>query len=210
MKEPPAASHLAREAHPMTASTLWAVQCGCANYSANIATIENTSPEETCSRAIEEANASDGWKRLDDCGLTFVHALATGDVNNPWSRETYGSGLPVPEQYTKNGKERVPAHGCVAFVERAACHPRSTDRGERGELYRLDPDGRLNLLDALIRKAKAIRHRNKLPSAPAEARPCASSDGPASAPDEDISRKRAALRSEKLPLLVGRLPWELV
>ena len=44
------------------------------------------------------------------------------------------------------------------------------------------PDDRLNLLDALIGKAKAIRHRNKLPSAPAEARPCASSDGPASAP----------------------------
>jgi hypothetical protein len=36
MKEPPAASHLAREAHPMTASTLWGVQCGCADYSANI------------------------------------------------------------------------------------------------------------------------------------------------------------------------------
>jgi hypothetical protein len=53
----------------------------------------------------------------------------------------------VPEQYTENGKECVPAHGCVAFVERAACHSRSTDRGERGELYRLDPDDRLNLLE---------------------------------------------------------------
>src|SRR5215207_9024358 len=112
MKEPPAASHLAREADPMTASTHWAVQCGCADY--------------------------------------------------------YGSVLPVPEQYTENAKERVPAHGCVALVERAACHPRSTDRGEKGELYRLDPDDRLKLLDTLIGKAKAIRHRNKLPSAPAE------------------------------------------
>jgi hypothetical protein len=138
MKEPPAASHLAREAHPVTASTPWAVQCGCADYVANIVAIETTSPEEACVRTIEEANASDGWKRLDDSGLTFVHALAPGDVNNPWSRETYGSVLPVPEQYTENGKERVPAHGCVAFVERAACHPRRTDRGEKGELYWLD------------------------------------------------------------------------
>jgi hypothetical protein len=182
MKEPPVASHLAREADPMTASTLWAVQCGCADYAANIVTIETTSPEEACVRAIEEANASDGWKRLDDSGLTFVHAPGPGDVNNPWSRETYGSVLPVREQYTENAKERVPAHGCVALVERAACHPRSTDRGEKGELYRLDPDDRLKLLDTLIGKAKAIRHRNKLPSAPAEARPCASSDSPASAP----------------------------
>src|SRR5215211_2258236 len=97
MKEPPAASHLAREADPMTASTLWAVQCGCADYAANIATIETTSPEEACVRAIEEANVSDSGKRLDDSGLTFVHALAPGDVNNPWSRETYGSVLPVTE-----------------------------------------------------------------------------------------------------------------
>ena len=110
MKEPPAASHLAREAHPVTASTPpWAVQCGCADYVANIVAIETTSPEEACVRTIEEANASDGWKRLDDFGLTFVHALAPGDVNNPWSCETYGSVLPVPEQYTENGKEARPS-----------------------------------------------------------------------------------------------------
>jgi hypothetical protein len=94
MKEPLAASHLAREADPMTASTLWAVQCGCADYAANIVTIETTSPEEACVRAIEEANASDGWKRLDDSGLTFVRALAPGDVNNPWSREPTAPSFP--------------------------------------------------------------------------------------------------------------------
>lgn len=71
MKEPPAASHLAREAVSMTASTLWAVQCGCAGYAANIVTIETTSPEEAC-----------------------VHALAPGYVNNPWRREPTAPSFP--------------------------------------------------------------------------------------------------------------------
>ena len=87
----------------------WTVQCAAVKYSANIVTVKASSPEEACARAIEEANVTDGWKRLDDSGPIFVQALAPGDVESPWSRETYGSVLPVPERYGKNGEERVVA-----------------------------------------------------------------------------------------------------
>ncbi len=153
----------------MTAPTLWTVQCGYPAYYANTVTVEAGSPEEACARAIEAANECDGWKSIDHCGSTFVDALAPGDVNSPWNSETYTSILPVPAKHREGGDAAVAARECIAFVERVAAYRRSTDRDEHGQPYQLDTSNRLDLHDALIGEAKAIRNRNKLPSASTKA-----------------------------------------
>lgn len=80
----------------MSTQTLWTVQVGATLYQANVLTIEASSPEEACERAIDEANTEDGWKSIDHCGPTFVDALAPGDVESPWNAHAPTSVLPVP------------------------------------------------------------------------------------------------------------------
>lgn len=151
----------------MPAPSSYTIQCCFAAYSANTVTVDGaTSLEEACARAIEEANASDGWKTIDHCGSTFVAAAAPGDVDGPWCRETCRSVLLVPAPYAEGGAAAVAARECVAFVERvAASMRRRNDRPGRRRARR-DRADHLELLDALIAEAKAIRDRNNLPSAP--------------------------------------------
>ena len=81
--------------------TRWTVQCTYAAYYANTVVVEAESLEEACERAIADANDDPGWKALDDCGPTFVDAIAKGDVADPWT--DFRSSLPVPSRYGERG-----------------------------------------------------------------------------------------------------------
>lgn len=80
----------------------WTVQCGFAAYYANIVAVEADTLAEALERAIVTANESDGWKPLDDCGPTFIDAVAEGDDADPW-RE-FASSLPVPPRFSERGE----------------------------------------------------------------------------------------------------------
>jgi hypothetical protein len=80
----------------------WTVQCGFAAYYANTVTVEADMLAEALEKAIVKANESDGWKPLDDCGPTFVDAVAEGDDADPW-RE-FASSLPVPPRFSERGE----------------------------------------------------------------------------------------------------------
>ncbi|MEQ8268015.1 MAG: hypothetical protein RH982_12520 [Parvibaculum sp.] len=80
----------------------WTVQCGFAAYYANIVTVEADTLAEALEKAIVKANESDGWKPLDDCGPTFIDAVAEGDDADPW-RE-FASSLPLPPRFSERGE----------------------------------------------------------------------------------------------------------
>ena len=150
----------------MSTQTLWTVQVGTTLYQANVLTIEASSAEEACERAVEEANTADGWKSIDHCGPTFVDALAPGDVESPWSAHAPTSVLPVPGPYLEGGEERRAARESHAFVTRVAAYLASPPRPRRFRRSRRDAD-RLDLLNALIAEARTIRDRNgPIPPAP--------------------------------------------
>ncbi|ABS63432.1 MULTISPECIES: hypothetical protein [Parvibaculum] len=80
----------------------WTVQCGFAAYYANTVTVEAETFDAALEKAIVAANESDGWKPLDDCGPTFIDAVAEGDDADPW-RE-FASSLPVPPRFSERGE----------------------------------------------------------------------------------------------------------
>lgn len=79
----------------------WTVQCTYAAYYANTVVVEAATLDQACERAIAEANDDPCWKSLDDCGPTFVDAIAEGDVADPWTG--FRSSLPVPGAYSEHG-----------------------------------------------------------------------------------------------------------
>lgn len=144
----------------MNTPLFWTVQCGTTAYSAATVTVEASSPEEACERAIEEANGSSAWRSVDYCGPTFVDALAPGSVDSPWSTDAPASVLPVPERYLEGGDERIAAGQAHAFLQSVAAlggTPSPSRRGRRCRAVR----ARLDLLDALIREATAICERTR-------------------------------------------------
>lgn len=80
----------------------WTVQCGFAAYYANTVTVEAATLDEALEQAIVTANESDGWKSLDDCGPSFVDAVAEGDDADPW--QDFASSLPVPPRFSEHGE----------------------------------------------------------------------------------------------------------
>lgn len=149
---------------------LYTVQCGYAAYYAITLSVEDAATvDDACARAIEDANGLDGWRSIDHCGPTFVDAIAAGDVDSPWSPQTYASILPVRAKYREGGVAAAAARECIAFVERVSAYVQTFNPKSNRRRARHVPDDRLDLLNALIGEAKAIRDRNNLPSASAEA-----------------------------------------
>jgi hypothetical protein len=82
--------------------TQWTVQCGYAAYYANTVVVEAETPDEALEKAIETANGRSDWEGLDDCGPTFIDAVAEGDDADPW--RDFASSLPVPARFTERGE----------------------------------------------------------------------------------------------------------
>jgi len=81
--------------------TAWTVQCGTVVYYANTVTVEADTLEEALEKAIKTANAESGWERLDECGFTFIDAVAEGADVDPW--RDFASVLPVPPHFAERG-----------------------------------------------------------------------------------------------------------
>ena len=79
----------------------WTVQCTYAAYYSNTVVVQAPTLEAALETAIEQANSDVGWRPLDDCGPTFVDAVAEGDVWDPW--DGLQSSLPIPARFTEPG-----------------------------------------------------------------------------------------------------------
>ena len=74
----------------------YTVQCSYAAYFTNVVTVEAESPEAACAKAVAVADNHPGWDSSDYCGETFVDAIASGDVDDPFE-----GGLAVPKSFTE-------------------------------------------------------------------------------------------------------------
>lgn len=81
--------------------TAWTVQCGYAAYYANTGTVKVATLDVALREAIAAANDDPSWKSLDDCGPTFVCAVAEGADADPW--QGAASAIPVPERFSESG-----------------------------------------------------------------------------------------------------------
>ena len=81
--------------------TTWTVQCGYAAYYANTVVVDADTLDHALERAISAANDDPSWKSLDDCGPTFVCAVAQGADAEPWHGAA--SAIPVPECFSEGG-----------------------------------------------------------------------------------------------------------
>ena len=81
--------------------TAWTVQCGYAAYYANTVTVEAETLDDALGKAIAAGNEDASWKSLDNCGPTFVDAVAEGADTDPW--RDHVSAIPVPERFTERG-----------------------------------------------------------------------------------------------------------
>jgi hypothetical protein len=100
----------------------WTVQCTFAAYYANTVVVQAPTLDEALEKAIEQANSDMGWRSLDDCGPTFVDAVAEGDVWDPW--DGLQSSLPVPARFTEHGD--LPARSRSGFASAKARPPAVT------------------------------------------------------------------------------------
>jgi hypothetical protein len=80
----------------------WTVQCGYAAYYANTVTVEAETLDQALDKAIEAANDDPCWKTLDDCGPTFIDAVAEGADADPWAG--LHSAIPVSPRFTERGE----------------------------------------------------------------------------------------------------------
>jgi len=80
----------------------WTVQCTYAAYYSNTVVVKAPTLEAALETAIETANSDLGWRSLDDCGPTFVDAVAKGDVWDPF--DGLQSSLPVPARFAERGE----------------------------------------------------------------------------------------------------------
>ena len=81
--------------------TAWTVQCGYAAYYANTVTVDAHTLDHALEQAIAAANDDPSWKSLDDCGPTFVCAVAHGADSDRWHGAA--SAIPVPERFSEGG-----------------------------------------------------------------------------------------------------------
>ena len=79
------------------------VCCGYASHYHNTVTVEAGTLDEALENAIEQASDDSYWKPSDDCGPTFVEALAEGEDADPWG----DTAIPVPDRFTQNGEPPV-------------------------------------------------------------------------------------------------------
>ena len=77
--------------------TAWTVQCRYAVHHARTVTVEAGTLEDACARAVERADAGEGWTALDPRGPTFVAAVAEG-----------ADAAPVPAPFTEGGEPPLP------------------------------------------------------------------------------------------------------
>ncbi len=83
----------------------WTVQCTFAAYYANTVVVEAPTLDAALEKAIEQANSDMGWRSLDDCGPTFVDAVAEGNVWDLWDPwDGLQSSLPIPAGFTERGE----------------------------------------------------------------------------------------------------------
>ena len=83
--------------------TYFTVCCGYASHYHNTVTVEADTLDEALEKAIEQAGDDPHWKPTDDCGPTFVDALAEGEDADPRG----DTALPVPDRFTQNGEPPV-------------------------------------------------------------------------------------------------------
>ncbi|MBU6299284.1 MAG: hypothetical protein KGJ79_11690 [Alphaproteobacteria bacterium] len=82
--------------------TRYTVQLGYAAYYAHTEVVDADTLDEALTKAVEQANASSEWESLDDCGSTFVDAVAVGDDVDLWSDAV--TQLPIPAALTERGE----------------------------------------------------------------------------------------------------------
>lgn len=80
----------------------YTVQLGYAAYFTHTETVDAGTLDDALERAIAQANESDQWEAIDDCGPAFVDAMAEGDDVDLWSDEVVQ--LPIPAGYTERGE----------------------------------------------------------------------------------------------------------
>ena len=83
--------------------THYTVCCGYASHYHNTVTVEADSLDEALEKAIEQAGDDPHWKPTDDCGPTFVEALAEGEDADPRG----DTAIPVPDRFTEKGEPPV-------------------------------------------------------------------------------------------------------
>ena len=114
----------------------WTVQCTFAAYYANTVVVQAPTLDEALEKAIAEANSDLGWRALDDCGPTFVDAVAEGDVWDPW--DGLQSSLPIPARFTERGEPPV----VTVIVQFGTVQSVRTEHGPvRVEVRDYDVDG---------------------------------------------------------------------
>ena len=77
--------------------THYTVCCGYASHYHNTVTVEADTLGEALEKAIELAGDDPHWKPSDDCGPTFVDAIAEGEDADPWG----DTAIPVPDRFTR-------------------------------------------------------------------------------------------------------------
>ena len=60
-------------------------------------TVQGETLEDALNTAIIKANGESVWRSVDDCGDTFIDAVAEGEDTSPWGE----GALPVPERFTE-------------------------------------------------------------------------------------------------------------
>ena len=83
--------------------THYTVCCGYASHYHNTVTVEADTLDEALEKAIEQAGDDPHWKPSDDCGPTFVDAIAGGEDADPWGY----TAIPIPDRFTQNGEPPV-------------------------------------------------------------------------------------------------------
>ena len=79
------------------------VCCCYASHYHNTVTVEAGTLDEALENAIEQASDDSYWKPSDDCGPTFVEALAEGMDADPWG----DTAISVPDRFSEKGEPPV-------------------------------------------------------------------------------------------------------
>ena len=83
--------------------THYTVCCGYASHYRKTVTVEADTLDEALEKANEQAGDDPHRKPSDDCGPTFVDAIAEGEDADPWG----DTAIPIPDRFTQNGEPPV-------------------------------------------------------------------------------------------------------
>ena len=100
-----------------SATRTFTVQCSYPTGFSRTVVVDASNAEEACERAIEIANESNAWRSSDDCGRTFVDAIAEGDDVDPWDVD---SRLPVPLAFAEHGEVQMLREALLGLLDWAA------------------------------------------------------------------------------------------